>query len=277
MGRQASATAALNRKMDAQMKKIFNTFNLPMYKEKIQTIQPKMISLLKKQDTLFSHYVSNEKTAQYLAETLFNIVTHCIALLHSEKFNDIGLPVRDPNLFWSLLTDHTVEKNCVVNELFEFFLIKVNFALENKMVLQSAMDCGEIVTLILKNIDLVFPEIAKRYKVVLLLKKHVSLLCFYINKTQHMYRRRKTSEVVRLPGGMTVLPMCDLRIILADSLFSLAKADRNSGYEVLTKIYDSTYYLLFLFAMEKCHNNIFLSKFLEFLEIFFGHATDNTL
>ena len=247
--------------MDAQMKKIFNTFNLPMYTEKIRTIQPKMMSLLKKQDTLFSHYVSNEKTAGHLAGTLYNIVTHCIALLHSEKFNDIGLPVRDPNIFFNLLTDHTCEKNCLVNQLFEFFLIKVNFALENKMVLQSALDCGEIVTLLLKNIDSVFPAPPKRNKVLLLLKKHTSLLCFHINKTHSTYRRLQGSLVIRLPGSLSVLPLTDLRITLTDTLFSLAKADSGTNYDILTKIYDSTYYLLFLFAMEKCHNNIFLAKF----------------
>jgi hypothetical protein len=46
---------------------------------------------------------------------------------------------------------------------------------------------------------------------------------------------------------------------------------------VFSNIHDSTYHLLFIFAMEKCHNNIYLAKFLEFLTLLFEYGSEMTL
>lgn len=54
-------------------------------------------------------------------------------------------------------------------------------------------------------------------------------------------------------------------------------ADHETGYDSLSKIHDSTYHLLFIFAMEKCHNNIYLNKFLNFCKILFKYGTEHTI
>ena len=93
------------------------------------------------------------------------------------------------------------------------------------------------------------------------IKKSMSLVCMYINKCQGMYKFRDKDLTIKLAGAATVKPMWELRIMLCELLFSIVEADSDSNYESLGKIHDSTYHLLFVFAIERCHNTIYLTKF----------------
>lgn len=53
--------------------------------------------------------------------------------------------------------------------------------------------------------------------------------------------------------------------------------DTDKKYECLSKIYDSTYHLLFLYSMERCHNSIYLTRFLNFCRIFFTYGQEITI
>jgi hypothetical protein len=89
-----------------------------------------------------------------------------------------------------------------------------------------------------------------------------------------MYKFRDKDDTIKLTGGSTVKPMWELRIMLCELLFSIIESDVDASYESLGKIHDSTYHLLFVFAMERCHNTIYLAKFLKFLKILFQHGTE---
>ena len=109
------------------------------------------------------------------------------------------------------------------------------------------------------------------------IKKHTGLLCFYINKAHRMYRMKQKDDTIKLPGAMTVGPMSDLRIVLCSTLFYFVRTDNETHWSILNNIHDSTYHILFVFAMERCHNNIYLSKFLEFLKFLFEWGSEHTL
>lgn len=209
----------------------------------------------------------------HISEILDNLIQNCVTLVKPNFHSTINLPVRDPFIFWDIITKN---KNFVC-KLFEIYLIKINFALENKTLLLSAYTCGKLVILITKNIHKISTQRERRYKIILELKKQISLLCLWINKSQKIYKLKEKEHQLKLPGSVTVLPLSNLRLQLVDCLFSIVACDSESGHECLTKIHDSTYHLLFVFAMEKCHNNIYLAKYLEFVKILFKYGTELTI
>jgi hypothetical protein len=50
-------------------------------------------------------------------------------------------------------------------------------------------------------------------------------------------------EVIKLPGGVTVTPFTDLRIMLCTTLFNLCETDNETNWSVFNNIHDSTYHL----------------------------------
>ena len=158
--------------------------------------------------------------------------------------------------------------------IFENFIIKVNFAIENKYVFESAIICGHIFTEICYNLAKICKKVGKRAKILKPIKKSMSLICMTIHKAHTMYKFREKDEVYKLQGGLTVKPLRCLKIMLCELLFSIVVADADSYYMSLLSIHDSTYHLMFIYAMEKCHNNVYLNKFLRFLEIFFTYGSE---
>ena len=156
-------------------------------------------------------------------------------------------------------------------------MIKINFTLENRYNFKSALLSGNFINLCLYYFDDIFVNKEVRQDTMNYIKSQISLLCFYINKSHKMYRMKQKEDSIKLPGGLTVLPQTDIRIILCTTLFYFVRTDDETMWSILTNIHDSTYHLLFVFAMEKCHNNIYLAKFLDFLRIFFEYATESTI
>jgi hypothetical protein len=66
-------------------------------------------------------------------------------------------------------------------------------------------------------------------------------------------------------------------MLLSDVIFNMVIVDKETGYEAVNKIHDSTFHILMIQSMEKCHNNLYLAKFNRFLDIFFTQATNQTL
>lgn len=252
---------------------IFNKMVFTMYNEKIKTISPDMAKLLDKQDDKYEYYCKTETCSKALIEVLSSVIYSCTDLLNPERLADVNLPVRDPSIFWDLVMQN---KFFMVN-LFENFLTKINFGLENKTQFHSTYVTGQIMIHLIK----IFPKIMSsnniRFSVVTELKRHISQLCFYVNKSHKIYRMRDKTDSIKLPGSITIQPQTDLRILITETLFTVVAADYETGYECLNKIHDSTYHQLFIFAMEKCHNNIYLSKFLKFCTILFRYGSELTI
>ena len=62
--------------------------------------------------------------------------------------------------------------------------MKLNFALENKELFLSAVTSGKLVILMLKNLHVIMTQKDIKHNTISEFKKHISLLCFYINKSQ---------------------------------------------------------------------------------------------
>lgn len=60
-------------------------------------------------------------------------------------------------------------------------------------------------------------------------------------------------------------------------LFSVILVDKETGYDSINKIHDSSFHILLIWSMEKCHNNIFHVKFYQILKIYFKYASDETM
>lgn len=66
-------------------------------------------------------------------------------------------------------------------------------------------------------------------------------------------------------------------MLIAEVLFAVIQVDKETGYDSLNKIHDSTFHLLLIWSMEKCHNNIYLIKFNKVLRLYFKYATNESL
>lgn len=81
VARQASVRMQNKKKGE----KIFNSFTLPVYHERIKTISVEMMKLLHNQDKLFDTYIQNEKTAVHFADILDHIMMLCTSNLLEEN------------------------------------------------------------------------------------------------------------------------------------------------------------------------------------------------
>lgn len=66
-------------------------------------------------------------------------------------------------------------------------------------------------------------------------------------------------------------------MLVSEVLFNMILVDRETGYEAVNKVHDSTFHILVIQSMEKCHNNIYLSKFSNFIDVFLKYSTNQTL
>ena len=71
--------------------------------------------------------------------------------------------------------------------------------------------------------------------------------------------------------------MGDIRLLAAEVLFEICEVDLFSQGESFNFIHDSTFHILAIWAMRKCHNNIYLVKYTNFFINFCKRATDTTL
>ena len=102
------------------------------------------------QDEMFDNYVKNESTSILIAEILENIVKQSVNRIVSCSFSAIiNLPARDPFVFWNIVFTN----NKFFMTLFENYIVKLNFAIENKVEFQSAIISGELFNLMLKYLD----------------------------------------------------------------------------------------------------------------------------
>lgn len=268
VGKRANRAATLKKKGSS----LFNNFTLQVYKEKIK-ISTDFEKVLHNQDSLFLTYMKNEHTAVHLAEVLDIVVTQCINNIKPNFGEILNLPKRNCHMLFDIIS---ANKNFLVNQ-FECYMTKINFALENKTMFQSAYICGSMINNMLLNQDelMVNPQI--RQQSMNYIRNHLALICYYITKSHRIYRMKQKDVTIKQPGHITIVPLSDLRILICTTLFNFIGTDHESGFNLLNHIHDSTYHVLFMFAMEKCHNNIFLAKFLSFQRLLFRNANDLTL
>lgn len=81
VARQASVRMQNKKKSE----KVFNSFTLPVYHERIKTISVDMMKLLHNQDSFFDTYLQNEKTAVHFADILDHIMMLCTSNLVEEN------------------------------------------------------------------------------------------------------------------------------------------------------------------------------------------------
>jgi hypothetical protein len=77
VARQASVRMQNKKKGE----KVFNSFTLPVYHERIKTISVEMMKLLHNQDSFFDTYIQNESTAVHFADILDHTMTLCTSNL----------------------------------------------------------------------------------------------------------------------------------------------------------------------------------------------------
>lgn len=251
--------------------KPFNFFTVNyVYTEQIKLVQSSTVKRIKNQDQYFDKYIKNEAIASHLADLLNSVIKSGIHLARPNLSSILNQPKRDPMMLWNIL----MRVSSYVIMLFNTFITKINLAIENKAVFKSCVIAGELFNLILKNYDSVTTDKDVRIELLKELKLSIPTLCEFINKSQNIYRRLLKDETMKLAGSMTVIPFTDLRILLTETLFNIISQDTVKKYESLNRVFDSTYHTLFVFAIEKCHNSIYLAKFLEFLKIYFNNASE---
>jgi hypothetical protein len=81
VARQASVRMQNKKKGE----KVFNSFTLPVYHERIKTISVDMMKLLHNQDSLFDTYIHNESTAVHFADILDHLMIICSSNLLGEN------------------------------------------------------------------------------------------------------------------------------------------------------------------------------------------------
>lgn len=120
------------------------------------------------------------------------------------------MPIRDHKVFWNIV----MEDKMFLKVMFENFVIKVNFAIENKSIFESALISGRIFIIILHNLQSIVEKSSKRLELLKNIKKNISLICDHINKSQRLYRKfkHKDEEVMKLTGGLTIIPMHELKV-----------------------------------------------------------------
>lgn len=72
-------------------------------------------------------------------------------------------------------------------------------------------------------------------------------------------------------------PFGIIRSTLTEALFNTILADKETGYESVNKLHDSTFSILMIWALERCHNNIYLAQLSHVIKIFFKYANETTL
>lgn len=103
----------------------------------------------------------------------------------------------------------------------------------------------------------------------------MSDVCKCINLSHSKYKPR-INERLLLQSGL-VLNLGELRLMLAEVLIEICQIDLYSQGEALNIIHDSTFHTLAIWALQHCHNNIFLVKYTNFFKLFCRKANTSTL
>lgn len=103
----------------------------------------------------------------------------------------------------------------------------------------------------------------------------MSDLCSCINLSHTLYRAGSKEQVLLQHTSVTSIG--DIRMLLAELLFEIVAMDLYSHHESLNCIHDSSFHILLIWAMQKCHNNIYLVKYTSFFTLFCSKASNLTL
>lgn len=103
----------------------------------------------------------------------------------------------------------------------------------------------------------------------------MSDVCKCINLSHSKFKPR-TNERILIQSSL-VVNLGELRLMLAEMLFEICKIDLFSLGEALNLIHDSTFHTLAVWALQRCHNNIYLVKYTDFFKVFCQRANVTTL
>ena len=103
----------------------------------------------------------------------------------------------------------------------------------------------------------------------------MSDVCKCINLSHTTFRARVNERMV-IQSGL-VLTLGELRILLAEVLIEICNIDLFSQGEALNIIHDSTFHTLAIWALTRCHNNIYLVRYTEFFKLFCKKANTISL
>lgn len=114
-----------------------------------------------------------------------------------------------------------------------------------------------------------------RYNLGKRLREFIPDICKCINLSHTNYKSKGPERI--LLQSEAIVPLGELKLLSAELLFLLCKLDMFSQGESLNMIYDSTFHILFVWALEKCHNNIYLVKYTEFFKLFCSKANPTSI
>lgn len=107
------------------------------------------------------------------------------------------------------------------------------------------------------------------------MREYLPDICKCINLSHQKYKPSATDTKL-IPSGM-VEGLGDIRLLCAEVLFKLCKIDEFSQAESLNMIYDSAFHTLAIWAMKKCHNNIYMVEYTNFFVYFCRKANNLSL
>ena len=134
---------------------------------------------------------------------------HCLTNCTPNFHKILYLPKRNASVFF----EQIFEKSEVFTVLLENYLSKFNLVITNKLELTSAIVSGEITNLILKNFLTLVEEKNVRKQILSELKHNIQNICILLEKCHTIYRWIIKDVVIKLAGSMTILPMCNARIM----------------------------------------------------------------
>lgn len=114
-----------------------------------------------------------------------------------------------------------------------------------------------------------------RYQLGIRLRDYISDICRCINLSHTTYKARINDRLL-LQSGL-ILTLGELRLLAFEVLFETVKIDMFSQGEALNMISDSTFHILAIWSLERCHNNIFLVKYTEFFKLYCQRASSTSI
>jgi hypothetical protein len=128
---------------------------------------------------------------------------------------------------------------------------------------------------LLTSSDAFITETDVRYQLGIRLRDYLSDICRCINLSHTTYKAR-SNERLLLQSGL-ILTLGEMRLLAAEVLFETVKIDLFSQGEALNMINDSTFHILAIWSLQKCHNNIYLVKYTDFFKLFCKRASPTSI
>lgn len=247
------------------------------YPEHIKIIHPSIREIRKNHQKFFELSMKREKSSNNLIQLLH----HCIVNYHSsetkkEFSKKMRMFVVEDPIFKNLLFFDPSDPEQLIFKIFRQFIAKIEYHLENKVLFHSSYWGGQLFNFICENIDFFIEKKEDRTEFARQLREYMSDICRLVNKGHTLYKFREDDEV-QLPDNLVVPSFGDIRMLISEVMFNMILVDKETGYEAVNKMHDSTFHILMIQSMEKCHNNIYLAKFSKFMDIFLAYATNQTL